>query len=373
VCLLGCQQAQMTYLLRGEGPDPILFPPAKGTGSSQSAPSSIAIKEARSNVPEHIDCDISTDLISLRWQGTTANVSFRSQPFFTVSSDQSDTQIDHGMYIDPIRAIEKFHADLADRQSRGCLREHESELLRRAIVESLPLPPAIAYYVQLGSFDTTGYFDLTPDFRMQITSPIYPVNTAQSPENLLGYETANYSFLADGPDDRICIRLTSAIEVLGDGVPVEKQTLRNELPFSKSAGYFRLLFMTYETSSKRITRAILLSAPSKDQLSPTVIHRQVSPDNFCASVSTADVSCTTFPENFGVSPELRVRINRKDSYVRIGAMVQEVLGRKGPKARAPRSLRIFRPFQGRLIPIKFDHSSGDILRLVLLPGDEVMF
>jgi hypothetical protein len=367
----GCHHAGIHYRLQRKGADPILFPPAKADNGSQSPTPAVELKQARGIVPDRTDCDITTSLISVHWLGTTATISLQSQTFFTEFTDRPG-QIDRGMYLDPLLAIEKFHTDLIDSQSRGCLREKEGERLRRAIVENFPLPPPIAYYLQLGSYDTAGYFDLTPDFRMQITSPIYSDNTSQTPDNLLGYETADYSFVAGEAEGRMRLTLNSAVEVLG-GTPVAKQSLRNQLPFSKSESYFRLVFMTDETASGRITRAILLSAVSKNEPARSSARPPVSPDKFCASLSTADVTCTVFPRNFGVSPELRVRVNHKDRFVRIGAMVEEVLTFEKTEKRAPRSLKVFRPFQGRLIPIKFDHSNEDIFRLVLLPGDEVTF
>src|SRR5436853_4107968 len=135
------------------------------------------------------------------------------------------------MEFDPLIAIDKFRSALSERQARDCLRAIENERLRRPIVEHFPLPPAIAYFLQMGSYDITGYFDLTPDFRMQITSPIYR-GTEPSPQTLLGYETANYTFDAAGPDNRTRLRLASATEVLIGAAPIEKRTLRNELPFS---------------------------------------------------------------------------------------------------------------------------------------------
>ena len=55
------------------------------------------------------------------------------------------------------------------------------------------------------------------------------------------------------------------------------------------------------------------------------------------------------------------------------ALVQEVLDLKDPEADPPASLKVLRPFHGRLIPIKFDRSSRDIMKLVLLPGDQITF
>jgi hypothetical protein len=370
ILFLGCHHAAIAYVLHRDGLDPVLFPPTRGDNASQIV--SAAIKSARRATPK-TDCDIPGDLISLRWQGSTADISFHSQAFFAISSDQSPNQIGPGMYVDPLLAIDKFRLTLAERQAKGCLRAIENERLRRAIVEHFPFPPAIAYFLQMGSYDITGYFDLTPDFRMQITSPIYPPGPEPSTKTLLGYETANYKFVGGGPDNRTWLRLASATEVLIGAAPIEKRTLRNELPFSKSPSHFRLLFMTDETTSDRITRAVLLSAPDESELTQAVARRGNRPDDFCTTLSIADVNCTILPKNFGVSPELRVRVNQKDAFVRVGGMVQEVLDPEGPEASPPPSLKVLRPFHGRLIPIKFDRSSRDILRLVLLPGDQITF
>jgi hypothetical protein len=369
ILFLGCHHAAMAYVLHRDGLDPVLYPP-RGDNASQIL--LVAIKGARQATPK-MDCDIPGDLISLRWQGSTADISFHSQTFFALSSDQSPNQIGRGMYVDPLLAIDKFRLTLAERQAIGCLRAIENERLRRAIVERFPLPPAIAYFLQMGSYDITGYFDLTPDFRMQITSPIYPAGTEPSAKALLGYETANYTFVGEEPDSRTRLRLASATEVLIGAAPIEKRALRNELPFDRSPAHFRLLFMTDETSSDRITRAALLSAPDETKLAQAVANRGNRPDDFCTALSIDDVNCTILPKNFGVSPELRVRVNRKDAFVRVGGMVQEVLDLENPEAGPPPSLKVLRPFHGRLIPIKFDSSSRDILRLVLLPGDQITF
>src|SRR2546423_4220208 len=369
---LGCQHAILTYSLHREGGNAILFPPTKAARTSDGASSSIAIKRARRGGARIAGCDIANDVISLHWHGETANLSLHSQSFFA-SADQSPMQIERGMYLDPLLAIEQFRVDLSDRQLRGCLRADESERLRRAIVENLSLPPAVAYLFQLGSYDVNGYFDLTPDFRMQITSPIYREGVAPSPEALMGYETGNYALLSEGPGKRARLDLTSATEVLIGAAPLEKRSLRNELPFSKSLGYFRLLFMADEVSSNRITRAILISADEETKLAKASVRRQVRPDDFCNTLSIADVTCTIFPKNFGVSPELRVRVNGKNAFVRVGGMVQEVLRTERVRDEQPPSLKILRPFRGHLIPIKFDRRNEDVLKLVLLPGDEITF
>lgn len=378
ILFLGCQHAAIAYRLRRDGLDPILLPPMAGEHPSESV--SIAIKHARetnsTTTPTTDDCDIAGELISLHWQKSTADISFHAQAFFT-NENQSPNQTGRGFYVDPLFAIDKFRLDLTERQTKGCLSPLEGERLRRAIVESLPLPPAIAYFLQLGSFEVTGYIDLTPDFRMQVTDPIYPSGAETSVANLLGYETANYIFIREGRENRMRLRLASASEAPINGASFEKLTLRNELPFSKSPGYFRLLFMAEESGSNlimsnHITRAVLLSAPDENKLSQAVPGRGTSANEFCTEVARTNLSCTVFPKNFGVSPEVRILVNQKEVFLRLGGMVQEVPNLEtagGP----PASLKILRPFHGRLIPIKFDRSSGDILKLVLLPGDQLTF
>jgi hypothetical protein len=240
------------------------------------------------------------------------------------------------------------------------------------ISENLPLPPAIAYFLELGSYDITGYIDLTRDFRMQVTSPIYRPGSQPSANNLLGYETANYVFVGEGSESRTRLRLASATETPIRGTPFEKPMVQNELSSLKTPAYFRLLFMTEEGTSNRLMRAVFLSARERNKLAQAAPWHGTAPDAFCASLSIGDVNCMVFPKNFGVSPELRIRVNHKDLFVPVGGMVQEALNLPN-EADPPSTLRVLRPFHGHLIPIKFDKPSRDILKLVLLPGDQITF
>jgi len=392
VFLTGCSHAPASYHLRREGLDSVLFPPTKLKPATAASTIHVKLKNARAQSVTVAGCDIDGDVLSLRWQGTTATVSLRTQSFFTLPAEQSSNQPGRGLYVDPLLAIEKFHSDLLDRQTKGCLRPDENTRLRRAIVENLPLPSTIAYFFDLGSYDVTGYFDLTPDFRMITTSPIYRLGSDTTPENLIGYETAHYVFVADPkPDavaaapagngfaasadsngDRIRLSLSRATEVINGNPAIEKRTLRHDLHFPQSPGYLRLLFMADDNADTvRITRAILLSAPDQTRLAQAVATRQVNAEDFCATLAVPGVTCTIFPKNFGVSPELRVRANGEDFYIRVGGFLQEVLDLKHAEDGPPKTLKVRRLFRGRLVPIKFDPKSNDILRLVLLPGDEV--
>lgn len=153
---------------------------------------------------------------------------------------------------------------------------------------------------------------------------------------MIGYEAGNYVFVLDGSEKRLCLRLASATETLIGAAPVAKRSLPNGLLFARSPGYCRLFSMADEGSPGRITRAILLSASEQVSLKRAVAHRPPHADEFCATLADAGVTCTVFPKNFGVTPELRVRVNRKDAFVRVGGMVQEVLPREASDGVPPK-------------------------------------
>ena len=189
--------------LHREGRDAILFPPKESQKASTTSDIPVTIKGARKHPSEIADCDITSGLVSLKWQGSVAKVTLSPKSFFAASTYQAEGKIDRGAYTDPLLAVEKFRSDLLDRQAKGCLTPDENTRLRRSMVENLPLPSAVAYFFLLGSYDINDYFDLTPDFRMQVTSPIYPSGVAPSPDRLRGYETANYVFRAEPRSDRL--------------------------------------------------------------------------------------------------------------------------------------------------------------------------
>jgi hypothetical protein len=91
----------------------------------------------------------------------------------------------------------------------------------------------------------------------------------------------------------------------------------------------------------------------------------------CQGVSGSGVTCVTFSSDFGVNPQMRVLVNGKETFVGISGTVRDALNLNRPGTVAPKTLMVRRIFQGRLIPVKFDPASDDILHLVLMPGDEI--
>jgi hypothetical protein len=364
----------MSYELRHEGKNTLLFPPklepTKLEALSETEPLHVTISDAREGVPSGIECDIAGGTISLHWEGTTAEVAMKRETYFAEVPSQMGVQAQRALQVDPLLGLEAFQNSLLRLQEKGCLRSEENKRLRRRVVESVPLPPEVGYFLEFGSYDVNGYFDLTSDFRLEVISPIYAEGAAQNPEHLKGYETAYYNFEGTQESDRIRLSFASAKEVVLGEAPVEKHRAQSSVVLPDFPGYYRLLFMKEEMPANYVRRAILLAASEERALRKTSPRGQGEAEAFCREINAPDVTCVAFPANFGVNPQLRVQVNGKDKFVSVGGMLFEVLGRD-VKGKPPKSLKVRRLYRGRLIPIRF--TTGDVWRLVLMPGDEITY
>jgi hypothetical protein len=275
------------------------------------------------------------------------------------------------MYLDPLQDIGTFHTQLLQLESKGCFSSVEARRIRRAVVERFPLPPSIAYRYELGSYDTMGFFELTPDFRLSVVSPIYDSDHSQTAEQQIGYEVAYYNFRSAPNDTHFTPSLTSVAEFHPSQPTIPKNSPTNKVDFPASPSYFHLLFKTQKTSARNVTRAFLLSSTDELQLDVGTKELRAAPVDTCEAVSTSGVRCIGFPPTFGVSVELRVRVNDKETFVQLDGIVLDALGLPNLSAQVPKNLRVTRLFQGRHVPIVFDQTKKDILAVTLMSGDEI--
>ncbi len=227
------------------------------------------------------------------------------------------------MYLDPLQDIGKFHEELLQRESKGCFSSTDTRQIRRAVAERFPLPPSIAYRYELGSYDTTGFFELTSDFRLNVVSPIYQDGQTKTIEHQLGYEVSYYSFRSAANGDRVTASVTSVTEFRTGEHETPKAAPRNRIDFPESPTYFRLVLKTERSSTKQITLTFLLGSPEEQQLDAGT------------------------------------------------KQLQDALGLPNLSADVPKNLRITRLYQGRRVPVMFDPLTKDIFRLSLMPGDEL--
>jgi hypothetical protein len=368
----GCRHAPLSYQLLRHGSGVLVIPPSQ-IATANSPEFDFNIKNARHISTSPANCDIQGDLISLRWQGRTAKIKLKSAAFIAEQEAAIAGQSGPRMFLDPLQSLEKFRGDLESLEAKNCLRQDEARRLRIALGERLPLPPEAAYRFRFGSFDLTGVFDLSSDFRLQITGPVYSSDTNDSATQIAGYETAYYVFTSAQKDDRVRISLASVTETDRGKSPIVKSKPQNALSFPDAYGYFCIVFRTDASASEHITIATILSATDKKTLEEATRQRQSSPSDSCDAVSVPGTNCMMFPAKVGVGHELRVRVNGQDAFVPIGGAVGGAIGHTRPLDEIVKTLQVRRLYQGHLIPVKFDPTSRAIFGLVLMPGDEITF
>jgi hypothetical protein len=358
--LEGCPKVPLSYKLERSGTTAILIPPNLRSIDEKSPQLVSIVKNARRRSVAGQSCDIEGHIVKLRWNGKAAEIRVDSESYIA----------ERGMYLDPLQDIGKFHEELLGRESKRCFTSTEARRIRRAVAEQFPLPPAIGYRYQLGSYDTTGFFELTPDFRLNVVSPIYQDGQSKTVEHQLGYEVSHYNFKAAN-DNRVMASLTSVTEFRTGEHETPKAAPRNRVDFPSSPNYFRLVLKTEESSTRQITLSFLLGSVDEQRLDAGTKQLRASSADSCQAVTLANITCIAFPFEFGVSAELRVRTNGRETFVRLDGIVLDALGLPNISADVPKNLQITRLYQGRRIPVKYDEATKDIFRLNLIPGDEL--
>jgi hypothetical protein len=271
-----------------------------------------------------------------------------------------------------MKAVPLFQRGVMQIESNKCLRSDEDYRLKQSLTQRLPLPSALAYELRFGSYELSGYLDLTSDFRLQIVSPLYappnPTNTVSPRRFNVGRETTYYSLVPLKSNAYTRIHAAFTIDVFAGKI---KPPSENHLQFPQSFGYSRLFLRSEKSGANPVTRAILLIAPDRIKLAAATARLEEGANGSCDAIADPTVNCIVFPAEFGVNAELRVTLRGAETFVPVGATLGMVLAQTNRTNIIPKTLRIERLFQGRIIPITFDQSSSNIGSLVLMPGDQI--
>jgi hypothetical protein len=266
----------------------------------------------------------------------------------------------------------EFGGELQKREEAGCLGTGESDLLVKRIVENVAMPSIQAFHLRYGFFPRTGYLDLEPRFVLKSVAPVLKPGIVQysGPADVAGYETAYYH-AAGRKGGGVKLQLLSAERLMDRTVTKVKSpaTIRLDLP--ETARYVRYFFREWRVAGDR--KIALLATSRKDTLDSLTRRFESDPEGFCRTVSPAEASCIAIPREAVVTPETVLRLNGKSSSVIIAGTVGDAARAAGVKKQEDllSTIQVSRPYEGRLLPVEFDRSRSDVLRLVLIGGEEV--
>jgi hypothetical protein len=270
----------------------------------------------------------------------------------------------------------------AQAESEGCIASGEGSKLAARIVESLPLDPRAAWRLLHADDRQTGYVDLGPETRLQVVSPILrpgasphaPILdttnltgegnrlnlTIKSSPDLIGYETAWYAIQPKAGQIGFAITPLSAEKHIQDKVEPAVAPATNYLKFEPSAAYYRLFYK----ADKGEVVEVVLAAPTRADLDRQT--RTFSSDPaLCAQVPTQ--ACVVIPKRVALNPFLVITVNGTETTVPIGSTIRAATHLERP----PAELEVYKLYGGKPVPVEFDHSSPEILVLLLTGGESI--
>jgi len=241
-------------------------------------------------------------------------------------------------------------------RARGSFRVLQGEpnyLLRSPDATETPFPEVLSRYSEVG--DTQGWL-LHPDTELDIENAYYREGAPKHGiANFIGTEKAVYQVRSGS------LRLVSVQSALeqrpADQPPVQELIGASRLHYR----YYRYFFQIVFRQKAGVRGAVLLGASSMDELNVLATRLIADPDAVCAGQSP---HCAVFPEACTVALEMQITVNGAARTVVWGSLLDSV-------ATHPRTLRLSRWHDGRLIPVELDAGDANALRLPLLPGDRV--
>ena len=345
----------------------VVLPPRAG-----DAKAPFQLRNARSvkrNLPV---CQLRSSEVELRWKGRTAVVRADAGPLAPMpgglvmgaagggapSNLGGDVLVRSNWYRD------EFLPSLARQTAAGCLSEKDVPLLRQRLIDNLPLPSATAYRMRYGEYPTDGYLDLDVKFRLRAVEPI------REQGQVVGFKTSFYPLVAT-PDGGVRATAgdseTNLKAVITHGPASDSEVLH----MPPHTTWVRLFLRSWSSTQDR--RIALIAAASPRELDLASKAFEKNPEGFCAQAASLNAACVGVPKDMVIGPELRVRVNGTDQYAPVGGHIGDVLRtmniRNGPEL--VKSMKVARPYEGKLVPLEFDRANYDILSLVLLGGEEI--
>jgi hypothetical protein len=271
-------------------------------------------------------------------------------------------------------------------EEQRCVAPGEGMKLAARIAESVPLNPRTALNL-LYSNDLNSEPDLSAYSRLRVVSPLwqkpgvrlmaegpYTVEgqyytltvTGKSTDNLAGYETTIYAIRRNARQDGY------TIAPIYTDRHVEGKTERrpgpavNYLHLPTEAAFYRLFYKSW----KNDFTAVLVGARNPAELDERVKVLQASGASASCDTLHHDM-CVTLPKDVGVISLISVTVNGTDLFVSRGIQVFDAIRTDGepvPRSVLP-NLEVFKPWNGRLVAVAFDHTDDGILRLVLQGGE----
>jgi hypothetical protein len=270
---------------------------------------------------------------------------------------------------------QSFESALYRLQQRQCfasLDEYVSARERIAASLSAPATDTLFYRYAYGP---GGYVDLAPGMQLRIERDFFrsPSSGQPHPADYQGTTITNYE-IAGSAESRTTLKfLRVEKRSAGTTTPALGSSDTDLATQFATSPHLRLFLLNLVVSDNAKSPAILIGASSNDGLSEPTLAIENDPAISCSALLSRHVTCALFDGFVTVSPMLEVVVNGAPTYIPIGSRLWSIAPDMTNQQQATlvRTLRIERPFQGRLVGVQFPRNLDDISQLPLVGGDRI--
>lgn len=223
------------------------------------------------------------------------------------------------------------------------------------------LEPYSQMLERFNGFQTgAGWVDLRPHMRIHVTNAYYEAGKPKRGlDGFIGTEQIWYRKLPPpGLIEGDIERKMLAVRPPADP-PVEALLP----PVSRQFGAYRLFFSVHINRRGATRGAVLLGAPTQNELESRASALLADPDAVCREGS---VECIVFPEVCTVSPLLEATVNGERKAFLWGAILASAVGNA-------KVVRLTRVLAGKRAVVPINAADKNALRMPMLPGDEISF
>ena len=270
-------------------------------------------------------------------------------------------------------------------ETKGCVASGDGQELAKAIEQSLPLDPNVAFRLLYGRDQRSPGIDLDENTMLQVVSPILrdphgelvetPTTTAgtdssitlsaKASDNLLGYETAVYRLRRDSRLDGFRVAPVSvAFHDISTGADEIRTKSSSDLfAFQPAPAFYR---MFYESWRNNFSGLVIAAATKADLERMTAKIESMGSSASCRDFDPG--ACAQIPSQVAVNAFVSVTVNSKEILVARGTSLSQLL--RDYRASLA-MLRVTKLWGGRPANVQFDSSDRAILALPLEGGERI--
>lgn len=264
-----------------------------------------------------------------------------------------------------LHGIEKLHDTVDSAIAAGCLTPLTSQKLLRKITSSITLDPGLAQQILFGAYATQEYIDIGGPVELGLT---YAVNSKEPKRYDLGYVARRYRFRSHDRYGRGWLEL-QATHVRDAPKPRRIPPAPIPLPVTGPPVYLRLFFYLRIAPNEHDVALVAARTHAGLAQATAVLRRH---PRACVSLAVPGVRCIVAPEDDTLEARIAVRVEGRPEAVPLPGRVSQALAAAGvyDPSRVVATLRVLRPWHGRLIPVQAAEGSA-LLQLVLSGGEAV--